>query len=38
MIEPLLFEEENDRSGFLAEIVKTGEVIYQSDDIPTDKV
>jgi predicted nucleotidyltransferase len=31
MIEPVLLEEENDPSGFLAEILKTGEVIYSAD-------
>ena len=31
MIEPLLLEEENDPSGLLAEILKTGEVIYSAD-------
>lgn len=30
-IEPVLFEESNDRSGFLAEILKTGEIIYSSE-------
>jgi len=28
MIEPVLLEEENDPSGFLADILKTGEIIY----------
>jgi len=31
MIEPVLLEEDNDPSGFLAEIMKTGEVIYSAD-------
>jgi predicted nucleotidyltransferase len=31
MIEPVLLEEHNDPSGFLAEILKTGEVIYSAD-------
>ena len=31
MIEPILLEEDNDPSGFLAEILKTGEVIYSAD-------
>ena len=31
MIEPVLLEEDNDPSGFLAEILKTGEVIYSVD-------
>lgn len=31
MIEPVLLEEDNDLSGFLAEILKTGEVIYSAD-------
>ncbi len=30
-IEPVLLEEDNDPSGFLAEILKTGEVIYSVD-------
>ena len=30
-IEPVLLEESNDRSGFLEEILKTGEVIYSSE-------
>ena len=29
-IEPHLLEETNDRSGFAAHVIKTGEVIYQS--------
>ena len=28
-IEPVILEEKHDRSGFLAEILKTGEIIYQ---------
>ncbi len=31
MIEPVLLEEDNDPSGFLAEILKSGEVIYSVD-------
>jgi predicted nucleotidyltransferase len=31
MIEPVLLEEDSDPSGFLAEILKTGEVIYSAD-------
>ena len=31
MIEPVLLEEDNDPSGFLAEILRTGEVIYSAD-------
>jgi predicted nucleotidyltransferase len=31
MIEPVLLEEDNDPSGFLAEIMKTGEIIYSVD-------
>jgi predicted nucleotidyltransferase len=31
MIEPVLLEEENDPSGFLADILKTGEIIYSAD-------
>ena len=30
MIEPVLLEEENDPSGFLADILKTGEIIYSA--------
>lgn len=30
-IEPVLLEESNDKSGFLEEILKTGEIIYSSD-------
>jgi predicted nucleotidyltransferase len=29
-IEPLLLEESNDKSGFLEEILKTGEIIYSA--------
>jgi uncharacterized protein len=29
-IEPVLLEESNDRSGFLEEILKTGEIIYSA--------
>lgn len=28
-IEPVILEEKHDRSGFLAEILRTGEIIYQ---------
>ena len=31
MIEPVLLEEDNDPSGFLAEILKKGEIIYSAD-------
>ncbi len=31
MIEPILFDSEEDRSGFLAEIRRTGEIIYDRD-------
>jgi len=31
MIEPVLLEEDNDPGGFLAEIMKTGEIIYSVD-------
>jgi predicted nucleotidyltransferase len=31
MIEPVLLEEDNDPSGFLAEILRTGEIIYSDD-------
>jgi len=31
MIETVLLEEDNDPSGFLAEIMKTGEIIYSGD-------
>ena len=31
-IEPILLEEENDKSGFLEEILKTGEIIYTADE------
>ena len=30
-IEPVLLEESNDKSGFLEEILKTGEIIYNAD-------
>ena len=30
-IEPVLLEESNDRSGFLEEILKTGEIVYSSE-------
>ena len=30
-IEPILLEEKNDKSGFLEEILKTGEIIYSVD-------
>ncbi len=30
-IEPVLIEEKNDKSGFLDEILKTGQVVYSSD-------
>lgn len=30
-IEPVLLEEINDKSGFLEEILKTGEIIYSAD-------
>lgn len=30
-IEPILLEENNDKSGFLEEILKTGEIIYSAD-------
>ena len=33
-IEPVLLEESNDKSGFLEEILKTGEVIYNADHTP----
>lgn len=33
-IEPVLLEESNDKSGFLEEILKTGEVIYSSESAP----
>ncbi|RZB34528.1 MAG: hypothetical protein SRB1_00296 [Desulfobacteraceae bacterium Eth-SRB1] len=33
-IEPVLLEESNDKSGFLEEILKTGEVIYNADLAP----
>jgi hypothetical protein len=28
-IEPVILDENHDRSGFLAEILKTGEIIYE---------
>ena len=31
-IEPVLLEEKNDKSGFLEEILKTGEIIYSADE------
>ena len=31
-IEPILLEETNDKSGFLEEILKTGEVVYSVDE------
>jgi uncharacterized protein len=31
MIEPVLLEEDNDPSGFLAEILEKGEIIYGAD-------
>ncbi|NVM21935.1 MAG: nucleotidyltransferase domain-containing protein [Desulfobacterales bacterium] len=30
-IEPVLLEESNDKSGFLEEILKTGEIIYSAE-------
>ena len=30
-IEPVLLDEKNDKSGFLEEITKTGEIIYSAD-------
>jgi uncharacterized protein len=30
-IEPVLLDEQNDKSGFLEEITRTGEIIYSSD-------
>ena len=33
-IEPVLLEESNDKSGFLEEILKTGEIIYNADQAP----
>jgi predicted nucleotidyltransferase len=35
LIEPLLIEEENDPSGFLDEIIKSGVVIYSKDRLPS---
>ena len=31
-IEPILLDETRDRSGFLEEILRTGEVVYSADD------
>jgi predicted nucleotidyltransferase len=31
-IEPILLDETRDRSGFLEEIIRTGEVVYTADD------
>ncbi|MDY7033637.1 MAG: nucleotidyltransferase domain-containing protein [Thermodesulfobacteriota bacterium] len=31
-IEPVLLEESNDKSGFLEEILKTGEIIYDAEE------
>lgn len=33
-IEPVLLEESNDKSGFLEEILKTGEIIYSAEPTP----
>ncbi|MDL1958534.1 MAG: nucleotidyltransferase domain-containing protein [Deltaproteobacteria bacterium] len=33
-IEPVLLEESNDKSGFLQEILKTGEIIYSAESAP----
>ena len=33
-IEPVLLEESNDKSGFLKEILKTGEIIYSAEPTP----
>ena len=33
-IEPVLLEESNDKSGFLEEILKTGEIIYSAESAP----
>ena len=33
-IEPVLLEESNDKSGFLEEILKTGEIIYSAESEP----
>lgn len=33
-IEPVLLEESNDKSGFLEEILKTGEIIYTAEPEP----
>ena len=35
LIEPILLDESNDKSGFIAEILRTGEVVYNSET-PTD--
>lgn len=32
-IEPVLLEESNDKSGFLEEVLKTGEIIYSSESV-----
>ena len=32
-IEPVLLEESNDKSGFLEEVLKTGEIIYNSESV-----
>jgi predicted nucleotidyltransferase len=32
-IEPVLLEESNDKSGFLEEILRTGEIIYSSESV-----
>lgn len=31
-IEPILLDETRDRSGFVAEVLKTGEIVYAADD------
>jgi predicted nucleotidyltransferase len=33
-IEPVLLEQSNDKSGFLEEILKTGEIIYSAEPVP----
>ena len=33
-IEPVLLEESNDKSGFLEEILKTGDIIYSAEPTP----
>ena len=33
-IEPVLLEQSNDKSGFLEEILKTGEIIYSAEPAP----